>query len=204
MNRHKIAFMLAVAAGSIVFAASSCNKSQPGSKAANAPAQSQSEAAASRIAYVDIDSFEANYEGLKKKKDEFKVQQESMENELQRSAQQFQSDYANVMRKQQEGTLSRSEAEAAEKRLSQMQQSLETRRTALSTQFQNKLDAFNKKLHDDLDSFLTQYTKEHQLDYVLSYSRANSQILYANKSLNITEEVIKGMNERAKSEPKSK
>lgn len=150
-----------------------------------------------RVAYVDIDSFEAHYESLKKKKDEFKQQQESMEAELQRSAQQMQADYSNVMRKQQEGTLTKMESDAAEKRLGQMQQSLETRKAAMTTQFQDKLEAFNKDLHTQMDAFLGDYTKEHHLDYVLSYSRTNAQILYADKGLNITEDVIKGMNERA-------
>ena len=202
MNRYLIAFALAAATG--VFACSfiACNKQKTGST--TAATTDASSPAGMRIAYVNIDSFEAHYENLKKKKDEFKTQQESMENELQRSAQQMQADYANVMRKQQEGTLTRSEADAAEKRLTQMQQSLETRRTAMSAQFQEKLDAFNNKLHNDMDAFLENYTKEHHYDYVLSYSRVNAQILYANKAFNITDEVIKGMNAQANAAPAAK
>jgi outer membrane protein len=150
-----------------------------------------------RVAYVDIDTFEAHYESLKKKRDEFKSQQANMEAELQRSAQQMQADYTAVMRKQQAGTLTESEAQAAERRLSQMQQSLETRRQAMSTQFQDKLESFNKTLHEDMDAFLADYTKDNHFDYIFSYSRTNAQILYADKGLNITDDVIKGMNERA-------
>ncbi|MBS1644709.1 MAG: OmpH family outer membrane protein [Bacteroidetes bacterium] len=147
-----------------------------------------------RIAYVDIDSFEANYDRLKAKKEEFKQQQEAMENELARSAQQMQNDYTELQRKAQAGTLSQAEGEAAQKRLGQMQQSLETRRQSMSAQFQDKLESFNKDLHTRLDNFLTDYTKTHSFDYVLSYSAGNPIILYADKSLNITEDVIKGMN----------
>ncbi len=204
MNRLQIAATLAFAAGTLAFSTISCNRQATGTTGTTSPADTASRVGGVRIAYVDIDSFEAHYESLKKKKDEFKAQQEAMENELQRSAQQMQADYASVMRKQQEGTLTRSEAEAAEKRLTQMQQSLETRRTAMSTQFQDKLEAFNQKLHSDMDSFLQQYTKEHHFDYVLSYSQSNPQILFANKALNITQDVIKGMNERAKAETKTK
>jgi outer membrane protein len=162
-------------------------------------------AGGSRIAYVDIDTFESHYENLKKKREELKSDQQRAEAELQRSAQQMQADYNNVMQKQQAGKLTESEAQAAEKRLGQMQQSLETRRGALSTQFQEKLEAFNKKLHDDMDAFLTDYIKDHPYDYVLSYSSTNAQILYANKGNNITADVIKGMNERAaKNSDKSK
>ncbi len=150
-----------------------------------------------RVAYVDIDTFEAHYHSLKAKKAEFSAQQEAMEAELQRSAQQMQADIANVQRKAEANTLSQPEYEAAQKRIGQMQQTLETRRQAMSTQFQTKLEAFNRELHDQMDAFLEEYTKEHKYDYVLSYTPSNPIILFGNKSLNITEDVIKGMNERA-------
>jgi outer membrane protein len=150
-----------------------------------------------RIAYVDIDTFEANYQSLKAKKAEFTAQQEAMEGELQRSAEQFKADYASLTRRAQAGTISQAEGEAAEKRLVQMQQTLKTREQAMNSQFQDKLEAFNKELHARMDDFLTEYTKEHHYDYVLSYSRVSPTFLYGNKSLNITNDVIKGMNERA-------
>ncbi|MEO6832655.1 MAG: OmpH family outer membrane protein [Chitinophagaceae bacterium] len=148
-----------------------------------------------RIAYVDIDSFEAHYDRLKTKKEEFKKQQEAMESELQRSAQQMQDDYAALQRKAQAHTLSQEEGDAAQKRLGQMQQSLETRRQSMSSQFQDKLETFNRDLHTRLDNFLTDYTKQHNFDYILSFTDNNPLILYADKNLNITADVIKGMNE---------
>ncbi|MBS1615303.1 MAG: OmpH family outer membrane protein [Bacteroidetes bacterium] len=204
MKRTKHTLFLAFTTGILLLLGSACHRSQTKPEGAGTTNTTSEASPATRIAYVDIDTFEAHYESLKKKKDEFKAQQESMESELQRSAQQMQADYAGVMRKQQEGTLTRAEAEAAEKRLGQMQQSLETRKAAMGTQFQEKLESFNKKLHDDMDKFLAQYTKDHHLDYVLSYSRSNAQILFANQAFNITQDVIKGMNEQAKAAEKSK
>jgi len=149
-----------------------------------------------RIAYVNVDTFEAHYKSLIDKKAEFKVQQAAMESELQRSAQQFQADYTSLQRRAQAGTLSEAEGEAAGKRLAQMEQTLKTREQAMNAQFQDKLEAFNKELHVRMDDFLTEYTKQHPYDYILSYSRVSPTFLYGNKSLNITEDVIKGMNER--------
>ncbi len=204
MKRMKIALFPALAIATLFIAGSSCNHSKTTQTDSPVSATGTEGSSGARIAYVNIDTFEAHYESLKKKKEEFKAQQDAMENELQRSAQQMQADYASVMRKQQEGTLTRPEAEAAEKRLGQMQQSLETRKAAMGSQFQEKLESFNKKLHDDMDMFLAKYTQEHHFDYVLSYSRSNAQILFANKALNITQDVIKGMNEQAKATEKTK
>lgn len=157
---------------------------------------------ASRVAFINIDTFEANYILLKTKKDEFKKRQASMEAELQRSAQQMQNDYVTLQRKAQAQTLSEAEGQAAQKRLAQMQQSLETRKQSMEEQFMKDQEAFNNNLHDQLDSFLTEYNKSKHFDYILSYSRANPVIMYADKGLNITADVLRGMNEKAGSATK--
>jgi len=146
-----------------------------------------------RIAYVDIDTLEAHYTYLKNKKDLFKKRQQDVDAELQRSAEQIQSDYATVQKKAQANTLTQTEYEAAQKRLGQMQQSLETRKQVLTEQLLKEQDDFNKDLQQRLDKFLEEYNKDKHYDYILSYSRGGS-ILYSNKELNITSDVIKGMN----------
>jgi outer membrane protein len=162
-------------------------------------AASNSAPAISRVAYINIDTFEANYTLLKAKKEEFKKRQAGMEAELQASAQRMQKDYVDLQRKYQAQQLSEGEGEAAQKRLAQMQQSLETRKQSMEQQFMKDQEAFNNNLHDQLDSFLTEYNKTKHYDYILSYSRSNPVIMYADKGLNITDDVLKGMNERAAS-----
>ena len=146
-----------------------------------------------RIAYVDIDTLEAHYTYLKNKKDEFKKRQQDVDAELQRSAQQLQNDAVTFQKKYQEGKMSQSEGEAAQKRLAQMQQSLETRKQSLTEQLLKEQDDFNKDLQQRLDKYLEEYNKDKHYDYILSYSRGGS-ILYCNKTLDITADVIKGMN----------
>ena len=152
-------------------------------------------ATAGKIAYVDIDSLEANYEYLKTKKEVFKNRQQQAENELERSAQQMQNEANDIQAKMQAGTLTKSEYEAAQKRFEQMQQSLATRKQALTDQLMKEQDDFNKDLKSKLDSFLADYNKDRHYDYILSYGNGGS-ILYSNKGLDITKDVIKGMNAR--------
>lgn len=170
-----------------------------GKKGSGVPAaNSAANNSGAKIAYVDIDSLEANYVVLKTKKEEFKKRQQQMEGELERSYQQMQNDYAEVQRKAQNNTLTQAEYESAQKRLTQMQQSLETRKRSLTDQLLKEQDDFNKDLKDNLDNFLEEYNKDKHFDYILSYAGVASSILYADKSLNVTEEVIAGMNEKAK------
>ncbi len=151
-----------------------------------------------RIAYVNLDTFNAKYDYLKSKREDFEKKQEGMKAELERSAKQFQNDAVAYQRKVQAGTISEAEAQATEKRLMQMQQSYKTREEALTGQLLDEQDAFNKELKQKLDSYLEEYNKDKKYDFILSYS-AGSPIIYANKALDITEDVLKGMNATAKS-----
>jgi outer membrane protein len=146
-----------------------------------------------RIAFVNIDTLEAHYEFLKDKKQEFERKQEGMKAELERSQQQMQNDYAALQRKAQAGTLTREEEESGMKRLQQMSQSLKAREAALTEQLLKEQEEFNAMLQGSLDSFLAEYNKGKNYDYILSYSRSGP-IMYANKALDITNDVIKGMN----------
>lgn len=154
-------------------------------------------AGSGKIAYVDIDSLEANYEYLKVKKDEFTRRQNSMKQELQNSAAQMQRDIQDIQRKAKAGTLTEAEYQGAERRIGQMQQSLQTREAALTDQLLREQEEFNKDLQSRLDAFLAEYNKDKGYDYILSYGLGGS-ILYKNPALDITAEVIKGMNETNK------
>lgn len=164
----------------------------------SAPATQQAPQGASsgsRIAYVNIDTLENNYTYLKNKREEIAARQRTMESELERSAQQIQSDVAAAQQKMRAGTLSQADAEAAERRIGQMQQSLQMRRASLSEQLMKEQADFNAELRKRLDDFLTEYNKDGRYDYILSYSEGGA-ILYTNKALDITADIVKGLNEK--------
>jgi outer membrane protein len=149
-----------------------------------------------KVAYVDLDSFNAHYETIKSKRVEFERDQTQMEAELERAAQQYQNNLQNFQKKVQSGNISQSEGEATQRKLLQMQESLRLREQALNDQFIKKKEAYNNELQSAMDSFLQEYNKGKGYDYILSYSRALNLFLYANKDFDITEDVIKGMNKK--------
>jgi outer membrane protein len=77
-----------------------------------------------------------------------------------------------------------------------MQRALEARRNTLSEQLQKKQLDFSTQLQKNIDDYLATYNKDGKYDYILSYSRSGS-ILFANKALDITDDVLKGLNETA-------
>ncbi len=154
-----------------------------------------------RIAFINLDSFEAHYTYLQTQRAAFQKRQESMKEELQRSAIQMQKDVNEVQRKAQAGTLTQSEYENAEKRIGQMQQSLQAREAALTEQLYEEQDRFNAELKERMDGFLAEYNRSRGYDYILTYSIAGP-ILLANPSLDITQDVIDGMNALAEKQDK--
>lgn len=179
-----------LAAAIATLTVSSCNNKP----AASTPAATSGGPVTGKIAYVNVDTLQAKYTFWKSEADALTAEQARVESELQRSAQQLQNDIAAFQQKAQAGALSEAEGKAAQQRLGQMQQSLETRRSTLAEQLQEKQLAFSEKLQKNIDEYLAIYNKDNKYDYILSYSKVG-QILYANKSLDITEDVLKGLNE---------
>ena len=70
---------------------------------------------------------------------------------------------------------------------------------ALQQKLSDELAAENQKnnleLRDSISSFLKQYNKEKNFDLILSNSGLDN-LLYAKKALNITDEVVNGLNSR--------
>ena len=155
----------------------------------------------SKVAFVDIDTLESNYNYFKKKKAEFEGRQKSIDAELEKMANSLQNDYIALQKKAQNGELSQTDGEAAQQRLMKRQQELELKRQNLADKYIKDQEAFNKEIHDNLHEYIEKYYEEMGYDYILSYSKDGS-ILFADKTLDITQDIIKGMNSELKSEQK--
>lgn len=149
--------------------------------------------AGARIAYVDIDTLESNYDYFKRRKVEFENRQKSIDAELEKMASSLQNEYAGLQKKAQDGLMSQAEGEAAQQRLMAKQQELELKRQNLGAKYLKDQDVFNKEIHDNLHAYIEKYNEEKGYDYILSYSKDGS-ILFANKDLDVTQDIIDGMN----------
>lgn len=148
-----------------------------------------------RIAYIDIDSLEAGYTFFTKKKAEFEARQKRIDVELETMAKALENDLAAVQKKAQDNTLTQTEYENAQKRLGAKQADIEKKRRSLGTKFLEDQDKFNKDLKDKLQATVDKYNSDGTYDYVLSYSKDGSSIIYVNPTLDITEDIVKLMNE---------
>lgn len=184
--------LAALAAG--FFMACQGNKSG-GTSATTSPAAAGTTPAGNggfKIAYVDLDTLESNYEYFKEKKAELEKKQLSMENELKGNARALQNEYEDLQRRA--STLTQTEGEAAQRSLISKQQQLEGKAQNLRSQYAEQESKFNEELQKRLDEFLKTYNADKRYAYIFSYRTGGSNILYKDPAYDVTTDVIKGMN----------
>ncbi len=143
-----------------------------------------------RIAYIDLDSLQNNYSYYKKLKADFEKRQAAANDKITALQKKYQ---GRAMQLQQRGSsMTQSEQEAAMQEISKMQQDLQEEKQEVDNDLYNQ----NSKMKDDilnkLENFLKQYNKDGKYAYIFSYEPGF--MFYKDSALNITNDVIDGLN----------
>ena len=91
--------------------------------------------------------------------------------------------------------LSRERAEQEQARLAKKQQDLQALDGKLSQQLIQEQQKMSEQLRDTINKFLKEYNKDRKYELIIS-NTANDNILYAADGYDITNDVIKLLNER--------
>jgi len=153
-----------------------------------------------QIAYIDIDSFQNGYLYFKSGKSALEAKQSAMESELQRSIGAFQSKVATLQQKA--ATMTEEEGMMAQQKLQMEQQQIEERKQTMEEQFMDATQKFNLELQERIHVYLKKYNADGRYTYIMPYSKEMTNLLYVNETNNITNEVLKGMNEEYSSTKK--
>ena len=92
-------------------------------------------------------------------------------------------------------TLSADQRQTTEQRLGREQQDWQSRSQNAAAEFQNMQATEAGKVFDKLSDQVKSLAKEKGYKLVLSYSRSNPTVIYGDKSLDITTELLKRLNE---------
>jgi len=152
--------------------------------------EKSSETPAGKIAYIDLDSLQNNYSFYKKVKAEFEKKQSAANNEISSLQKKYQTRAAQLQEKA--STMTPQEQENAMMEMNKMQQDFATRKQTID----NQLFDYNTKMRDDvllrLQNFLKDYNKDGRYSYIFSYEPGF--MFYKDSTLNITNDVIEGLN----------
>lgn len=154
---------------------------------------STSSIASSKIAYINIDSVMFNYDMYKDLAAEFEAKAKTSDAELQSKQRSFEKSYKDAEYKVQRGLVTRSEAEQLQQSLAQQEQELMQLQNQLQYSFAEEQQVGNRKVLDSIMEYLKKMEVEHGCQYVLGKTFGGA-VMYASENLNITNEVIEGLN----------
>jgi outer membrane protein len=148
------------------------------------------------IAYVNVDSLLSNYTFAKDANQRLLSKGESSRATLNAKAKVLQGEMMEFQRKVQNNAfLSRDRAEQEQARLVNKQRELENLDKTLTQELMKEQQKLNEQMRDTIDIFLKQYNKGKNIQIIFSNTMKDN-ILYANKTYDITKDVIKELNER--------
>jgi outer membrane protein len=148
-----------------------------------------------KIAYVNIDSLLAHYEFYQDMSENMLRKEENSRLVLSEEANKLQKEIDDFQRKLQNNVFSSQErAQQEQNRLLKKQQELNDMTDRIRTELSTESDNNSMIISDSIQSFLKDYNKKKGFSIILS--KVGDNILYVDESMNITDEVISGLNER--------
>jgi outer membrane protein len=157
-------------------------------------------AAGQAIVFVNSDSLVNNYEYYKAVKAKLQDLSQKAQSELAAKGAAFQKEVAAYQKNA--SALTPMQKAATEKRLAKKQQDLQVLGENTQKQLQDESADQNAKLYDRIAQYLKGYSKLKGYKMVLTYSKANPTMLYGDDSLDVTKEVVAGLNDEYKKEGK--
>lgn len=197
MNKKNIFGTLAVAAMAAM-TITSCDKSK--SQADDKPVATQTAPTDTKVAFVEVDSIMSQYKFCKDYSLILQKKGQNIQNTLAQKQQALEAAAANFQQKVQQNAYTREQAQQIQMSLQKQNNDLQALNQRLSSEFQAETEKYNNALRDSIQHFLAVYNKDKK--YSLILSKAGDNILYADKTHDITNEVIAGLNKAYKQAPK--
>jgi outer membrane protein len=148
-----------------------------------------------KIAYVDIDTLLTNYKLWIQLNEEMIRKEENIRTTLNEKAKDLQADFEEFERKlNNNGFATRERAESEQNRILKKRQDLEQLQERLSNELAIENNKNNVLFRDSINAFINAYNKVKGYNVILS--RIGDNILYIDSDMNITQEIIDGLNAR--------
>jgi outer membrane protein len=144
------------------------------------------------VVFINSDSLLDNYIYFKNKKTEYESRQNRIKSELESESSKIQKDAESYQLRAPGMTDMQRQIE--EEQLMMRQQKLMQRKDELFDKLDEEQSRSSEELYDKLAKYLKEYNKDKNYQFIFGYQKGGG-ILFANDSLDITNPVLKGLNE---------
>ena len=171
----------------------SCNNAAP--KIDDQPAATSGDGL--KIAFVEVDSLMTQYDFAKDYSVTLQKKSNNARNTLTQKGTALQAAVNNFQQKiNNNGFQSREQAASVQNAIQRQQNDLQELQARLENELATETAKFNEALRDSLQNFLKAYNADKKFDLILS--KAGDNILLGSSQLDITQDVINGLNKRYK------
>lgn len=152
------------------------------------------------LAYVELDSLNENITFIKEKRRELETEMKSIENEQESAYRGLQAQKDNFLKRG--AAITEEEAQIFQGKLIDQQQQIDAKKQSLSQRLNEKSFNIMEDIQKKLKEFLTEYNSDKKYMYIFTTGTGLDYMVFKDSTLNITNDVIKGMNAKIKAESK--
>ena len=145
------------------------------------------------VVFVNIDTLNEKYEFVKVLKKDLEGTGKRLQTEVMAEQSNFEKEAADFQKQVAANTISEEKAKMVYEALMQKQQAIVEKKDRFTQQVGNMELNMNLRLLDTITNFLKRYNEIYKFDYILTYKMAGD-ILIANDTLDITNDVLKSLN----------
>jgi outer membrane protein len=146
------------------------------------------------IAYVELDSLNERITFIKSKRKELENEQRAIETEWENGYKGLENQKNNFLKKG--NAITQEEAQQFQGMLIEQQQQIDGKKQSLNQKLSEKSYKFLEGIQKQLKEFLEDYNKEKNYMYIFTTGTGLDYMVYKDSALNITNDVIEGMNEK--------
>jgi outer membrane protein len=157
-----------------------------------------------KIAYVNLDSLNAQYLFITEKSAELEKSASAAEAKVKGEAAKREKEVDDLVLYAQKGNLPADEQATVQNRLGELQNQLAQIQQQEEQLLMQNESAMREDLRKKLEVFTSNYAKANGWDYIVSYQSTAPLILFANPLYDLTSEIVKGLNAEYETEKQSK
>jgi|GEM_PF-1352070 len=150
------------------------------------------------IAFVNTDTLFEKYELFKNIKGQLEKKNRNLEKDLGTRLQNLEGEMVEAQQRAQAGGYTPNQLRDKEQEMMRKQEALAEYKATQTEKMMDEERKLNKQLMDAIKGFMSSYGPENKLNYVLGYTEGGG-ILYAVDSLDITRQVLNGLNKKYRS-----
>lgn len=146
------------------------------------------------IAFVELDSLNENITYIKNKRKELEAEQRSIEIEWENGYKDLERQRDNFLKKG--NAITQEEAQQMQISLMSQQEKIDQRKQTKIQRLSERSYTAMEGIQEELKKFVHEYNSDKRYMYILTTGTGLDYLLYKDSTLNITDDVIKGMNEK--------